>query len=275
MTTKPMPSLADVVTSPAERLPNRIIIQAVEGWGKTSMGAQFPAPIFIQTGQETGLETLISNNQLPETPHFPAVQSWNELNMRMDQVLKLKHDHKTLAIDVFSNPGAEALLFEHVRDTHCGGDADKFAAFGRGYLLGFPYWKEFLARLHQIRVERGMTIVLLGHVTVSKWKNPGGTDYSRFTADLHRDNWGQAYRWADICLFGDFETVVAGGNDGLDGKPAIAGKGIGGAVRRLYTTRTSSYDAKNRHGLPSEIACGNSAAEAFANFKSALVQGRK
>src|SRR5262245_55584679 len=57
------PSLAQVTTA-TRKLPNRVILHGVEGWGKTSFAAQAPKPIFLMTRGEDGLETLIDSGQL-------------------------------------------------------------------------------------------------------------------------------------------------------------------------------------------------------------------
>jgi len=66
------PTLASIKTS-GSGLPSRLVLHAVEGWGKTSLAAQIPGVVFIETKGETGLETLIDSKQLLETPHFDEV----------------------------------------------------------------------------------------------------------------------------------------------------------------------------------------------------------
>ena len=48
------------------------------------------------------------------------------------------------------------------------------------------------------------------------------------------------------------------------------GKAQGGQQRILYTERSAAYDAKNRHGLPHVIQCGDDPAAAWNNFYAAL-----
>ena len=51
------PSISEI-TGKGSGLPNRYIVHAVEGFGKTSLGAQTPKPILSRPAGETGLETL-------------------------------------------------------------------------------------------------------------------------------------------------------------------------------------------------------------------------
>src|SRR5262249_3104824 len=71
-------ALSDVVTA-GEGLPNRCVLHGVEGIGKTSFGACAPKPIVLMTRGETGLITLLDSGQLPPTPHFPELLTWEEL----------------------------------------------------------------------------------------------------------------------------------------------------------------------------------------------------
>ena len=71
-----------------------------------------PAPIFVQSRGETGLETLIDSGQIQETPHFPECQDWNEYMGCLDAVLEDEHDRKTLVVDTLN--GVERLMHEHV-----------------------------------------------------------------------------------------------------------------------------------------------------------------
>lgn len=261
-------SLSDV-RSKGSGLPNRYIVHAVEGWGKTTFGAQFPKPIFIQTRGETGLETLIDAGQLPEVPHFPAVESWEALSAAID-VLRGEHDFRTLIIDTIN--GAERLCHEHICNREFGGIwGDKgFGGYQRGFEVSLAEWTIFLNALDTIRMTRNMTIICLCHTKVGTFKNPEGPDYDRYQPDMNAKTWSLTHKWADVVLFGNFETIVQTEKAG-----AKKGKGSGGQQRMLYTQRHASYDAKNRLGLPEEIDMGSSPEEAWTSFKQAVVEGRK
>ena len=62
----------------------------------------------------------------------------------------------------------------------------------------------------------------------------------------------------------NFETYVDAD------RPDLKGKGKGGSRRKLYTQRTATFDAKNRHGLPAEIDGGRSAAEMWFTLATAM-----
>ena len=265
------PSLA-TVTGKGSGLPNRYVIHGVEGWGKTTFGAHFPKPIFVQTRQETGLETLIDNGQLPEVPHFPGeAGNWVELLGMIDALIEDPHEYKTFVMDTLN--GAERLCHEHVCTRDFDGIwTDKgFMGYQRGFEVALADWREFLSKLDHLRTDRRMTVVLLCHTKVGTFKNPEGPDYDRYQPDCNAKTWSLTHKWADVVLFGNYEVFVQGGTVGDKAKKGKAA----GQQRMLYTERHASYDAKNRLGLPSEIEMGSSPQEAFKNFTDAIRAGRE
>lgn len=253
------------VKSAGNKSPNRVVFHGVEGLGKTSFAAQAPAPIFLMARGETGLETLIDANQLPETPHFPELQDWRSTLESLEALRTQEHPYKTIVLDTMN--GFERLCHEFICDTHFGGDWGEkgFSGYMRGYEVALPEWRSFLSLLDRIREERRCSILCLAHTKVKTFKNPEGPDYDRYTVDMHDKTWGLTHKWADMVLFGTFYTTVE--------KEGGRSKGKGGQQRVAYTTRHASYDAKHRHGLPEEIDLGDSPAEAWSNFVKALKVG--
>lgn len=260
-------SLADV-TSKGSGLPNRWIFHGTEGSGKTSLAARFPAPIFIQSKGETGLDSLIDSGQLAETPHFPECQSWNELFNQISILSSGKdHGYKTLVIDTLN--GCEKLCHEHVVAEHYAGKAGKdgFLSYAQGYEVSLGEWRNLLNLLDEVRKHRKMTIVCPCHTRVAPFRNPEGTDYDRYQPALHAKTWELTARWADAVVFLNFETFVS--------EKSGRAKGTGGSSRVLYTERHAAYDAKNRMGLALEIPLGDSADSAWKAFAAAVAAARK
>ncbi|VTT98774.1 Putative uncharacterized protein OS=Magnetospirillum magneticum (strain AMB-1 / ATCC 700264) GN=amb0352 PE=4 SV=1: AAA_24 [Gemmataceae bacterium] len=257
------PSLADVRTASSGQ-PNRVILHGVEGVGKTSFASRAPRPVFLMTSGETGLDTLINAGQVPETAHFPELRTWKDLRAALAALQDEPHDFRTLALDTLN--GAERLCHEYVcqRDFDGNWGRDGFTAFMTGYEVALAEWRAFLDGLDRLRTVRKMSILALAHTKITTFKNPEGSDYDRFTPDLHHKTWSLTHKWADMVLFANFVAHV-------DGKTGDAkGKAKGGHRRVLYTTRTAAFDAKNRHGLPEQIDAGRNAPEAWENFFQAL-----
>jgi hypothetical protein len=257
-------TLADVSQSGAG-LPNRCILHGPEGIGKTSFGCCAPKPIFLMSSGETGLLTLMDAGQVPDTPHFPEIATWEELLAVIEALENEQHDYRTLVLDTLN--GAERLCHEHVCLRDFGGNwgNDGFCSYNRGFEMALADWRDLLQKLDELRARRRMSILALAHTKISTFKNPEGNDYDRYTVDLHQKTWGLTHKWADLVIFSNFVAHV-------DAKRTtdVKSKARGGNRRVLYTTHTAAHDAKNRHGLPEQIDAGNSAKEAWDNFSAAL-----
>lgn len=263
-------TLSDIQTK-SDSLPNRYVLHAREGFGKTSLAAYTPKPIFLQTRGETGLDTLINNGQLPETPHFPEIQSWEDFLSTIRLLTEEDHEYKTLVIDTVN--GAERLCYEFVCQREFNGDWGErgFSSYMKGYEVSLPEWKMFLNSLDDLRRARKMTIFMLTHTKIKTFKNPEGSDYDRWAPDMHEKCWGLTHKWSDAILFGNFETIVKADKNDATKK----GKAAATSARILYTQQRPAFDAKNRMGLPEEIEMGSSAQEGWNNLAAAIKSNRK
>jgi hypothetical protein len=259
--TTPRPTLAAVTTA-TKKLPSRILLHGVQKWGKTSWAAQAPAPVFLCTRGEDGLDTLIDAGELPPTAHFPGtLDRWADI-LGAVRELEGQHSHRTAVLDTVN--GAARLAEEQVTEARYDGDFEKFDAFGKGGQRVLPLIIELTQALDRLRA-RGMSIILLAHSVVKNVKNPQGLDYPFWGPPLLPAVQEHLDRWCDAILFGEFEVTV----QSKDAK-ATKGKAAEHQARVIKTECRATYSAGNRLGLPEEIECGASAAEAWANFMTAL-----
>lgn len=255
------PTLSAVTTT-TKKLPSRMILHAIPKWGKTSFASMAPKPIFLMTRGEDGLLSLMDSGLVPPTPHFPeTLRGWPDLMLALSELNVGSHEFRTVVIDTLN--GAERLAHEHACTHSCGGDWEKFDAYGRGTKISLPLVIDLTTALDRLR-EKGMSVILLAHSQVKTFRNPSGADYDRWEPVLAKESWAHLDRWADMILFGMFEVVAE------EKRGQSKAKAKGGKVRLLMTERQAEFDAGNRHGLPSEIECGESAQEAWANFAEAL-----
>lgn len=266
-------SLADIA-SRGDALPNRYGLHAGQGFGKTSLAAFAPSPVFVMTRGETGLTSLIDAGQLPETPHFPEIQSWPELLAAVKFLRTGEHKFKTLVLDTAN--GAERLMHEFVCDRDFDGEWGEkgFGSYQKGYEVALADWRMFENSLDDLRKERGMTIFMLLHTRIRSFKNPSGADYDRYTPEMHEKTWGLTKGWLDCILFGNFEVTVRAGKKVAD----ASGKGKASEVSvRVLCTQSDNpiYDAKNRLGLPPEIEMGDSPEAGWKALSLAVKAGRR
>ncbi len=258
-------SLASITTQ-GRKLPSRIVMHAIPKWGKTSFAAHAPRPIFLMTRGEDGLLSLMDAGRIEDAAHYPdCFDRWSVLMGALKELAAADHNFKTLVLDTLN--GAERLAHEATCNADCDGNWDRFTAFGSGLKLAMPRVIELTTALDKCR-ERGMGVLLLAHSQVKKFNNPDGPDYDRWEPVLAPVTWAHLERWADMTLFGQFETAVEQKTKGA------RGKGVGGQQRVILTERTAAYDAGNRAGLPGEISGGTNAGEAWANFIGAMKKER-
>lgn len=224
----------------------RIMISAVQGWGKTTTAAYMDNPVFIMIGGETGYKTLYSMRRVPKVPFFHT-QTFAETLAAIDVLIADPGDRKTLVIDSIS--GLEQQCYTHVCQRDFSGDWGErgFAAYSKGEKMSVNDWVAMQRKLDVLRETHGITIVYLSHIKIDKFANPTGPDFDRYTTNLNQKYIGGiADDWCDAVLFGTYYTVVKEGR----GQKA---KGIGGNIRVVYTSRRDAWNAKNRCGMPERI----------------------
>lgn len=267
-------SLADVGRD-AKPEPDRIVIHGGGTAGKTSLAARFPNPIFLMSRGEDGARKLKSAGMVPENvAYVPAngtLDDWDAMLSWLRVLATETHDYQTIVIDTAS--GVERMLYAKVCKDQFNGDWGEkgFASYGVGVRTSAPIWQaEFLYKaLDFLRLNRGMTIILLAHTEVKNFKNPEGPDYDRYQPEMDAKLWNPTFAWADFCFFVNFRSEVY--KDRGDKKLTAHG----GAQRYLYTQRTAAYDAKSRFPMPAEIDLGDDADEGYKRLATALAASKK
>lgn len=229
----------DVPSSP------RIVLNAVEGWGKTTCGAGAPRPAILMSRGETGYVTLRQHNRVPDA-QCVELERWPDVLATIDDIAA-SDETGSIVIDALG--GMERLCHEHVcaRDFNNDWGERGFGAFQKGYDVSVAEWLQLLVRLDRVRTTRHIPIIILSHSKIRPFKNPLGSDFDRYIADCHEKTWSVTHKWADAVFFGTFVTVA------VEDKKSKRTKGLGGDERVLYTTRRDAYDAKNRYGMPAQI----------------------
>lgn len=241
----------------------KIVLYAVEGWGKTTCGAYSQNPAILMASNETGYLTLLQNGLAPDVDRAVS-DTWPQTLATVDAMLADSQGHQTLVVDALT--GFERQCQEFVCHTHFGGDWGEkgFASYGRGYDMAAGEWLKFLARLEQLRNRCNMTIVLLSHCKIKSFKNPEGPDYDRYTSNLHEKVWDATKQWASTVLFGNFLVAT------LETDAKKKSKAVGGVDRAIYPTRTAAYDAKNQFGLVDPIQLPDDPSQSWSTIWKAL-----
>lgn len=244
--------------------PERIGLNAVEGFGKSTIAAYMPNPVILMAKGETGYRTLLARGLVPQCDGA-VIESWPQALAAIDHLIANDTGHESIALD--AGGGFERLCHEHVCVRDFRGDFGEkgFLSYNKGPELAVNDWLQLLARLDRLREVRKMRVLILGHVKVKTFKNPLGEDFDRYIVDMHEKTWAVTAKWLDAVFFGNFVSVIE-----KDRPTARKGKGIGGQERVIYTQHHDAYDAKNRYGLPSEIDIPSDPAQAWNTIYTAM-----
>lgn len=242
----------------------RVLLYAVEGWGKTTLAAHAPDPVLLMAPGEDGYSTLLGQGRVPEVARTSPA-TWAETIATLDYLIAHPDECRTVVLDGLA--GFEHLCHQTVCDQDFNGEWGEkgFAAYGRGYEAAVREWLILLERLDTLRA-LGKIILLLAHTEIRTFSNPLGPDFDCYVTNLHKRTWAATKPWPDMILFGSTITVVA--------KEKNKAKAIGGTDRILYTSLTDGYYAKNRHGLPPEIVMPNDPSQLWKFFWSHLEGGQ-
>lgn len=250
--------------------PTAAIIYGGPGIGKTSMAAFAPSPIFLSDYSEDGVGILAATGLIPEVSQMPPLEKWRDVIDQLKALETGEHEFKTLVVDTLG--GVETLMHQYTINQDFGGDKGEkgFAGYGRGAKVATSYVRDLLNAIDRVRDTKGMSVLILAHAKIATRKNPDGPDYDRWAPVCEPPTWEVFERWADMVLFCDYVTVVAGTSD-----PMKKGKARGGEDRVIRTTNAATFVAKNRHNLPPEISMGGNGQEAWSNLLEAIKTGRQ
>ncbi|WP_150284137.1 ATP-binding protein [Rummeliibacillus sp. TYF-LIM-RU47] len=228
----------EVISGKIEKA-KKVVLYGPEGIGKSSLAAQFPNPIFIDTEGST-TELTVDRLKKPS--------SWTELNQQVDWVKGQAGKYLTLVIDTVD--WAERLAIEFITSRSNKTSITNFG-YGEGFIQLEEEFGKFLNKLSDL-VEVGINVVLSAHAKITKFEQPDEMGaYDRYELKLGNKTTAKTAaltkEWADMVLFLNYKTFSVAADE--KGKKH---KGQGG-VRTIYATHHPAWDAKNRHGLPDEF----------------------
>jgi len=230
-------SLLNTMKGGLKPRPQRVVIYAPEGLGKTTLASQFPSPLFFDfEGGTHHIDVIrVEPKSLEETE--TTLVEISKSDPKKVGFLTVVID----TIDWLENLVIDAVCREGKKDS-----IEDFG-YGKGFTKVEERMLKFLGILDAVK-NAGFHVVLLAHSEIKKFELPDAAGaFDRYQLKLEKRNEPLIKEWADALLFGNWKTQVAekeGGKDRL----------VGGKTRILYCNRTAAYDAKNRYGLKDEEA---------------------
>lgn len=224
--------------------PPRLVWYGPPKIGKTSEAAKIPNNIIfdIEGGSGFHAATRVEKKDLNSHEAFMA---------RLMELYTQPHPFTTLTLDTAD--WLEALVFEQAAKEH-GKTSIADVGYGAGYVTAQNIWKQILLALDDLRMTRGMMILILAHEAQVTYNNPMGDNYDRFTMKLRNNEKGSSSasiikEWSDGLFFINKETFIKTAKEGL--KEVKKGK----TSERVFfhTQEAPAFLAGNRFGLPAQI----------------------
>lgn len=220
------------ITTGVEKTPIKTVIYGAEGVGKSSLAAQFPEPLFLDT--EGGTSRL--------NVRRIRISSWEQLLETVKEVIDTPEVCKTLVLDTAD--WAEAFCIDYICQKYRQTSIEGFG-YGKGYTYIQEEFGEFLKLLTKL-TEVGINVVITAHGKPRKFELPDEQGaFDRYETKLTRQVAPLIKEWCDMLLFCNYKTFVVTTEN--NSKKAQGGK------RVMYTTHNPCWDAKNRFGLPDEL----------------------
>jgi hypothetical protein len=205
--------------------PQKIVIYAPEGIGKTTLAAACPDPLIIDL--EQGSHHLDCARVEP-TSYAQTCDIVKELAQGSD--------FSTVIIDTID--WLEEKMLEHVCKANNKASVEDFG-YGKGYIVAAEEMVKFLTLLDKLAVKSN--VILLAHSEVKRQELPDHPPFDRYQLKLSKQIAPVVKEWADAILFGSFKLAIRES----DGRA----KGVAARERTLRCAHSATADAKNRHGL--------------------------
>lgn len=262
-------SLESISAKARVRAP-RTIILGTEKIGKTcfACGCSYAGdrmtaygqnhPVVMPVKGEEGVDSL-------EVPAFPTLGSYGQILEALGILYTEDHDHRTVVID--SASALEPLIWDDLCQRHNVNTIDDVGGgYGKGYTEALGSWRQLLDGLDALRSERGMASIIIGHVKVKRFDDPGGDSYDQYQFDIHDKAANLLFRWADLILFANTKVVVRSEDVGF-GQKKKRGVDAANGQRFLFTKKRPAHPGGGRgiYGqLPYELPLD------WAAFESAV-----
>ena len=221
------------ITSGRVARPQKLVLYGVEGIGKTSLAAQTPEPLFIDT--EGGTAHL-------DVRRLQKPASWEELLALIQEVAATPEVCRTLVIDTAD--WAEQMCIDFICQKYKQPGIESFG-YGKGYTYLSEEFAHMLSACDEV-IRSGKNVVITAHAKMRKQELPDEQGaFDRWELKLSKQTAPLLKEWPDALLFLNFKTLVV--TTESNSHKAQGGK------RVIYTSHGPVWDAKNRHGLPEEL----------------------
>ena len=227
----------------------RILLLGVEKVGKTSFacGCHFEdgkrtaeginSPIVIPIKGEEGSDDM-------SVASFPTLDTFDRVLEAIGVLHNEEHEYRTAVVDSIS--ALEPLAWDAVcRTAGVSSIEEVGGGYGKGHAETASLFRTLLEGLDAIRAKRNMATILIAHVKVKRFDDPGGDSYDRYQLDVNDRIGLMLARWADLILFAGSKVAVRKEDAGF-GKTKARGIDVSGGRRFLFTQGRPAHPGGGR-----------------------------
>ncbi len=219
--------------------PQIIMLSGVPGVGKSTFAANAPEALFLQ------LEEGVSHLDVHKTK---LLGSWNEVKDALRFLGTQQHSYKWLIVDTVTR--LQDLIDAQVCSEN-GVDSIAKIPYGKGPSYTQNYWIELMKMLRYLRDSRGLNTILVAHVELKPFQDPETETYDKYGPALHKNVSAFMVQECDAVLFARYHVRTKEVDKGF-GRTET--KALRNASRVLRCNDGPTATAKNRYGMPDEIA---------------------
>lgn len=244
--------------------PPMLTIVGSPGTGKSTLGALFPSPVFIQAEDGSAVfENWEEDAQPTLMPALPkaykdSVSTIQVLKDQLRELLTADHEFQTLVIDANTSL---SKLFEYEIALRDGVDtvADAAGGFHKGYAVLSQTHADVIFMCETIRKKKNMAIVFLAHQGIEKVKTrpDDASQYNIYSLDMHKDSASLYVSQSDAVMYIKHDEFVMGQETNKKGQVTRYGRLVQSGDRKIITSgdgMTGYVHAKNRYGMDNEIS---------------------
>jgi len=223
---------ADVV----ETDPAFVILYGGPKTGKTTLGSEFPSPLYVRTGKgERPPAGVVMKS-------FGVSETYEDIVEQIDWMLEAEHDRKTFLLDAAD--GLELLIRSYVCKENKWASIED-PGYGKGYTAEQEIWADFIGKLLKLK-EAGFYVVIISHVKVKT--EPGVTtdSYPRYRLNLRDDAMTILTSNADLVGYVHQRVSIKKEDAGFK-KTNTRGEGGGEVV--IAVQERPGYIAGNRYNI--------------------------
>jgi hypothetical protein len=248
-------SILDKITKTTPKAP-RITIYGRPGIGKSTLAAAFPKPLFVLT-EETGISGVDA---------LPVARTFDEFRASIKELLAIEDlPYKTIVIDSISKLDAlivRSILDNEPLDKHGNKPSTLNAAcggYGAGNIRAQSVHRGFKGYMDKFQ-ERGITVIYVSHLAVTKLKTPDSEDYDIHSIVMNHDKSREVYiddvDGVFLCKLRSFVTKTESGRDII--------KSTGDRI--IITGMDDAHVSKNRFKMPKEIGMSFEEIKKYIDF---------